>query len=93
MTLSSNLPEIDHNSMKKRSKALNELKSDILYGNNLKVIGEERKILITEKGSKGGYIGRTNSYKPVIVQDAKIGDFVEVTIKKATSTYLKGSIL
>jgi tRNA A37 methylthiotransferase MiaB len=79
--------------MKKRSKALNELKSDILYENNLKIIGEELKILITEKGSKGGYIGRTNSYKPVIVPEGQIGIFTKVKIKEATSTYLKGFIL
>ena len=36
MTESSILPEIEHNVMKKRSKALNELKTDILYENNLK---------------------------------------------------------
>jgi MiaB-like tRNA modifying enzyme len=93
MTESSLLPEIEHNIMKKRSKALNELKSDILYENNLKIIGEELKILITEKGSKGGYIGRTNSYKPVIVPESQIGSFVNVKIEKATSTYLKGFIL
>jgi tRNA A37 methylthiotransferase MiaB len=93
MTESSNLPEIEHNEMKKRSKALNELKSDILYENNLKEIGKECKILITEKGSKGGYIGRTNYYKPVIVPENQIGSFIKVRIDKATSTYLKGSIL
>ena len=92
MTESSILPEIEHNVMKKRSKALNELKTDILYENNLKIIGEERKILITEKGSKGGYIGRTNSYKPVIVPEGQIGSFVKVKIEEATSTYLKASI-
>ncbi len=93
MTESSILPEIKHNAMKKRSKALNELKTDILYENNLKIIGEERKILITEKGSKGGYIGRTNSYKPVIVPEGQIGSFVKVKIEEATSTYLKGHII
>lgn len=93
MTLSSSLPEIDHDIMKKRSKALNDLKSKILYENNQSEIGKIHEVLIIEKGSKGGYIGRTNSYKPVVVQDANIGDFVKVRIEKATSTYLKGSIL
>lgn len=93
MTESSVLPEIEHHVMKKRSKALNELKSDILYENNLKEIGRIHKILITEKGSKGGYIGRTDSYKPVIILEDQIGSFVTVKIEKATTTYLKGSIL
>ncbi|MGF7118803.1 tRNA (N(6)-L-threonylcarbamoyladenosine(37)-C(2))-methylthiotransferase [Methanobacterium oryzae] len=93
MTLSSSLPEIDHNVMKKRSKALNDLKSKILYENNQSEIGNTHELLIIEKGSKGGYIGRTNSYKLVVVEKAEIGSFVKVKIKEATSTYLKGSIL
>jgi len=92
MTLSSSLPEICHETMKKRSKALNELKTKVLQENNLKEIGTIQNILITEKGSKGGYVGRTDSYKPVVVQNAKIGEFVRVKIEEATSTYLKGSI-
>jgi len=92
MTESSLLPEIEHDIMKKRSKALNELKSDILYENNLREIGKECKVLITEKGSKGGYIGRTNSYKPVIVKEGIIGSFIDVKIDEATITYLKGIV-
>ena len=79
--------------MKKRSKALNDLKSKILYENNLSEIGKIHEILITEKGSKGGYIGRTDFYKPVVVENGKIGTFVKVKIEEATSTYLKGIIL
>lgn len=93
MTESSNMPEIEHIEMKRRSKALNELKSEILFEKNKNEIGKIRNILITEKGSKGGYIGRTDSYKPVVVNEGKIGSFVKVKIDEATSTYLKGSIL
>ncbi len=93
MTISSALPEISHDDMKRRSKALNDLKSKILYENNLEEIGRIHEILITEKGSKGGYIGRTDSYKPVVVENGKIGTFVKVKIEEATSTYLKGSVL
>lgn len=93
MAISSSLPEIDHNIMKKRSKALNDLKSKILYQNNLAEIGKVHEILITEKGSKGGYIGRTDSYKPVVIENGEIGTFVKVKINEATSTYLKGSVV
>lgn len=93
MALSSSLPEIPHDAMKKRSKALNELKTKILFQNNQKQIGSIHKVLITEKGSKGGYIGRTDFYRPVVVPKANIGEFVEVKIEEATSTYLKGFIL
>ena len=93
MAISSALPEIDHIIMKRRSKALNALKSEILYENNLKEIDKIHEVLITEKGSKGGYIGRTNSYKYVVVENGKIGTFTKVKINEATSTYLKGSTL
>jgi MiaB/RimO family radical SAM methylthiotransferase len=93
MAISSSLPEIDHKSMKRRSKALNDLKSKILYQNNLAEIGKIHEILITEKGSKGGYIGRTDSYKPVVIENGKIGTFVKVKINEITSTYLKGSVV
>ena len=93
MAISSSMPEIDHKIMKKRSKALNDLKSEILYRNNLAEIGKVHEVLITEKGSKGGYIGRTNSYKPVVVENNEIGTFVKVKINDVTSTYLKGSVV
>ncbi|MEL7671450.1 tRNA (N(6)-L-threonylcarbamoyladenosine(37)-C(2))-methylthiotransferase [Methanobacterium sp.] len=92
MAISSSMPEIDHNIMKKRSKALNDLKSKILYQNNLAEIGKVHEILITEKGSKGGYIGRTDSYKHVVIENGEIGTFVNVKIDEVTSTYLKGTI-
>ncbi len=92
MAISSSMPEIDHNVMKNRSKALNDLKSEILYQNNLAEIGRVYEVLITEKGSKGGYIGRTDSYRPVVVEDGEIGTFVNVKINEVTSTYLKGTI-
>ncbi|MEN6293564.1 MAG: tRNA (N(6)-L-threonylcarbamoyladenosine(37)-C(2))-methylthiotransferase, partial [Methanobacterium sp.] len=93
MAISSSMPEIDHNIMKKRSKALNDLKSKILYQNNLAEIGKVHEILITEKGSKGGYIGRTDSYKHVVIENGEIGTFVKVKIDEVTSTYLKGSVV
>ncbi|MCZ3366872.1 MULTISPECIES: tRNA (N(6)-L-threonylcarbamoyladenosine(37)-C(2))-methylthiotransferase [Methanobacterium] len=93
MAISSSMHEIDHKIMKKRSKVLNDLKSKILYQNNLAEIGKVHEILITEKGSKGGYIGRTDSYKHVVIENGEIGTFVKVKINEVTSTYLKGSVL
>jgi MiaB-like tRNA modifying enzyme len=89
-TRSSLLPAIDHETMKKRSRDLNDLKVDIASGNNQKFLGTNQKILITDKGSKGGYIGRTNSYKTVVVEKAHLGTFQDVEITQALNTYLKG---
>ncbi|HEX7467541.1 MAG TPA: tRNA (N(6)-L-threonylcarbamoyladenosine(37)-C(2))-methylthiotransferase [Methanobacterium sp.] len=91
-TRASLLNEIDHKSLKKRSKKLNELKSDIAYGKNLELVGSIKNVLITEKGSKGGYVGRTDSYKTVVVEDAPIGSFLDVLIVDAKSTYLRGTV-
>ena len=79
--------------MKERSKKLNNLKSEIALQNNKRMINTIQKVLITSKGSKGGYIGRSNNYKTVIVDEASLGCFVEVEIIEAKSTYLKGEII
>jgi len=90
-TIASLLDEIDNLSMKKRSRSLNDLKVEIASDNNKKLLGTTQKILITDEGSKGGFIGRTNSYKTVIVDEALLGTFLRVKITQALSTYLKGT--
>ncbi len=91
-TSSSLLPEIDHQTMKKRSRNLNDLKVEIATSNNQKLLGTHQKILITDKGSKGGYLGRTSSYKTVVVEEAILGTFLDVNITESRSTYLKGNL-
>ena len=92
-TLASKMDENDHQVIKNRSKRLNDLKNKIASSNNKKLIGTSQRILITDKGSKGGYIGRTDSYKTVIVDEASLGNFFDVEITHSKSTYLKGTIL
>jgi MiaB-like tRNA modifying enzyme len=92
-TSASLMDEIDHKVMKKRSRSLNDLKVEIASQKNKTLLGTTQMILITDKGSKGGYLGRTNSYKTVVVDEALLGSFLEVEITKSLSTYLKGKIL
>ena len=92
-TIASKLDEIEHKNMKERSKKLNNLKMEIALQNNKKMMNTIQKVLITGKGSKGGYIGRTNTYKTVIIEDVPLGSFVNVKIFDAKSTYLKGEII
>lgn len=87
---SAKLKEIDHLTMKERSKRLNGLKTRIALSNNHKLLDKSLKVLITGKGSKGGFIGRTNSYKTVVVDDATVGSFLNVSITKVKETYLMG---
>jgi threonylcarbamoyladenosine tRNA methylthiotransferase CDKAL1 len=89
---SSNMEEIGYETMKKRSKALMNVKSEISLKKNLELVGTKQHVLVTGKGSKGGYIGRTDSYKTVIIESAKIGTFLDVLITDAKSTYLMGDI-
>ena len=79
--------------MKKRSKFLSQIKSEITEEENKELVGSIQNVLIVEKGSKGGFIGKTNSYIPVIVDDVALGTFVDVKITQATATYLKSELL
>lgn len=92
-TRSSLLREIDHSTMKKRSKLLSDLKSKIGYENNLQLVGSTQKILITGKGSKGGYVGKSNSYKQVIVPEGELGTFADARVTCARGTYVMGNVV
>ena len=91
--ISSSLREIPRDVMKKRSKFLSEIKSKITEEENRLLVGTTQNVLVVEKGSKGGFIGKTDSYIPVIVNDALLGPFVKVKITDATATYLKSELL
>ncbi|MCE5215368.1 MAG: tRNA (N(6)-L-threonylcarbamoyladenosine(37)-C(2))-methylthiotransferase [Methanobacterium sp.] len=90
---STTLNEISHQDMKKRSKMLNEVKSNISYNKNQDKMDKILKVLITGKGIKGGFLGRTDTYKTVIVEKAPLGSIVDVEITEAKGTYLKGEIV
>lgn len=85
---SSSLKEIDHKTMKERSHRVNKVKTDVMLENNKKYEGSIQKILVTGEGSSGGYVGYTNSYKNVIVENVDIGSFVDVKIIEGKRTYL-----
>ena len=90
--ISSSLKEIPPKIMKERSKFLSQIKSEITKQENEELLNSHQNVLIVEIGSKGGFIGKTDSYIPVIVDDVNLGEFVEVKITHATSTYLKGVV-
>ncbi|PKL67759.1 MAG: threonylcarbamoyladenosine tRNA methylthiotransferase [Methanobacteriales archaeon HGW-Methanobacteriales-1] len=83
------LEEIHFTELKRRSKFMEGIKNDITREDNQKLIGTTQEVLVVEEGRKGGFIGRTNSYIPVVVQDAEVGSFKTVKITEATSTYLR----
>ncbi len=91
--ISSSLKEIPRDVMKSRSIFLSEIKDSITKAENDELFNTIQNILVVGKGSKGGFIGKTNSYIPVIVDNAIIGDFIQVKIIKVTSTYLVGEVI
>ncbi|WP_407415669.1 tRNA (N(6)-L-threonylcarbamoyladenosine(37)-C(2))-methylthiotransferase [Methanobrevibacter sp.] len=90
--ISSSLKEIPPQIVKERSKFLSQIKSEITKQENEELLNSHQNVLIVEIGSKGGFIGKTDSYIPVIVEDVNLGEFVEVKITHATATYLKGIV-
>jgi MiaB-like tRNA modifying enzyme len=91
--VSSNLPEIPDDIMRKRSKYLTNIKSQITEKENKEFLGSNMQVLVVEKGKKGGFIAKTNSYIPVVVENVDIGSFVNVHIDEVTSTYLCGTLI
>ena len=60
---------------------------------NKELVGSVQNAVVVEVGSKGGFIAKTDSYIPVIVDGVNLGDFIKVKITDATATYLKGDVV
>ncbi|AWX32528.1 tRNA (N(6)-L-threonylcarbamoyladenosine(37)-C(2))-methylthiotransferase [Methanosphaera sp. BMS] len=85
---SNTLEEIPHEVMKERSHKLNDLKTKVMLENNKKYEGSIQNVLITSTGVSGGYVGYTDSYKNIIIDEAVIGEFMKVEIIEGKRTYL-----
>lgn len=79
---------------KDRSRELTKVHEKISRDINKSFVGRNERILITEHGKNGTMMGRTDTYKPVVVEDeVQLCDFVDVEIIEARDVYLKGKIL
>jgi MiaB-like tRNA modifying enzyme len=94
-TLASRSKEKVETSVKKqRSRILTKLVDEILVESNEEWIGWSGPIIVTEKGSKSGMLGRNGSYKPVIVhQDLNPGTIINVEITSSERTHLFGEVI
>ncbi len=80
--------------VKERSKQLTELCAKISFENNVELIGKTYTLLVTEKGKNNTMVGRTENYKPVVVnKQLTRGTFIPVEITDAAPTYLAGKII
>ncbi len=88
-TLAAKMPGQLHGRVKKeRSRALTKLCREIALERNRRFVGKEQEIFVNEKGSKGGFVGRNQNYKPVALKKAVLGQFAMVKMEKAFPTYL-----
>ncbi len=82
--------------IKARSRKITELCRKITREKNNEWIGREETILIVSRGKKSGLEGRTNTYKPVIINSQNhefIGKFVRVIIIDAKYSHLHGKLI
>ncbi|TET07154.1 MAG: tRNA (N(6)-L-threonylcarbamoyladenosine(37)-C(2))-methylthiotransferase [Candidatus Thorarchaeota archaeon] len=85
--------KVDTHTKKQRSRTLTSLVNEILTESNESWVGWSGSVILTEKGSTGGLVGRNESYKTVIVHDdLSLGTTVDVEITSAKRTHLNGEI-
>ena len=88
--ISSSLENIPFEDMKRRSKILSDIKFRIIEEENKVLKDTELNALVVGAGSKGGFIAKSDSYIPIVVQDVDLGEFIKVHIDETTGTYLIG---
>jgi MiaB-like tRNA modifying enzyme len=83
--------ELNGNVTKQRSQELTEVKTEVEYDVNSKLVGRKVKVLITENGKDGTMIGRTINYRPIGFRTTHdLGEYVDVEITGCAATYLTG---
>lgn len=73
---------------KERSRELARLKEEFGEKDNRRFIGKKMRVLIVENGKNGTMVGRADNYKQVIVEEGKLGEFIDGIITDSTSNYL-----
>jgi threonylcarbamoyladenosine tRNA methylthiotransferase CDKAL1 len=91
-TPAAELKQLSHQIRKERAKILSELTNKIQMEDNLKWNKWKGKALIVDYGPKGGLEARNLYYKPIIVEEGAVGDWISVEISSVESTYFKGEV-
>jgi len=79
---------------KDRSRIITKIFQNIAYQKNQQWIGWCGNVLVCEKGKLGSYVGRNQSYKPIILKTQKnlLGKQVKAKITNATYYDLRATI-
>ncbi len=108
-TEASNLKDLLEREKKRRSRIFSSRYRQIIFEKNKELEGKELPVLITEKGKKGGVIGRDIAYRMIVLKiltgfsgstgrspvynDLPLGATYTVRIREAKSTYLMGEVV
>jgi len=79
---------------KERSRILTKLCKEMAKKQNEKYVGGKCEVIVTEEGKGPTNVGRTNTYKPVVVpSNTRVGSIVKVKVVDATPTHLIGKLI
>jgi len=95
-TQASSMPQLSDSVKKARSRVLDEIVKEITLRRNLRYVGKEVEVLLTDVAPKGGLSGRMMNYRPVIVKcndDDMLWKKVRVIIEEAEPHVLIGRII
>jgi len=81
------------NDVKRWSKWIGEIHSEIIKDINSKFVGQSLRVLVPQRGKRGNFVGRTNEYRPVILKNVDVGKFYDVRIVESRPTYLVGELI
>ena len=80
---------------KDRSKAMSELKMDVVGAAHEAMVGRTSSVLLVEDGTDESLVGYDEAYRQVVIVDAEergleVGDFVDVEITSHSTVYVFG---
>ncbi len=76
--------------LKRRSRILTELHRRISLENNSRFVGRRLRVLVLEEGKGGTVLARAPSYRPVVLEGADLGEWVDVEVVGYSYVYLRG---
>ena len=93
-TLAAKMQQLKPGIGRERTRIVTNAFEKIALKKNKSWIGWQDRVLVDEKGTKGGFVARNLTYKPIIINEkAKLKSIIRVRITDATKDYLVGKII
>ena len=91
-TLAAKLKDIPDWIKKERSRRLTKICKEIGLENNLRFVGKKMRVLVTKRGKNETLLARADSYRPVVLEEGRIGEFFKAKVIDAKFNYLVGEL-